>query len=231
MASTPAPNPDRRLAVLTGLLYLLTHVTSVTAAVLYAAGLPADGGPIDAPLVLGGVALEFVLALGCIGTGVLVWRLLREAGPATAAGFAALRLLEGAVIVVGTAPMLALVTLQARGALASGPLAALAEGAPDLHAAFFLLGQGLPISVNTILLGTLLWRSERVPRALAGLAIAGGAIVLLSNSAQLAGVIPNGGVVAGLGALPIFAFELWWALLLIVRGLRPAPAARAAVVH
>ncbi|MBN9612856.1 MAG: DUF4386 family protein, partial [Actinobacteria bacterium] len=86
--------------------------------------------------------------------------------------------------------------------------------------AAFLLGQGLVISVNTIVLGWALWDSRVVPRILAGLGCAGGAIVLLSNLAQLWAVIPLNGAIAGLGAIPIFAFELWLAFLLIVKGVR-----------
>jgi len=66
----------RRRARLAGILYLVTHLTSVTAVVAYGAG-----------AVRAGVALEFVLALGCLGTGVLVWVLLHDRGPARAASF------------------------------------------------------------------------------------------------------------------------------------------------
>jgi hypothetical protein len=80
----------RRQARLAGVLYLVTHVTSVAAVIAYGGG-----------LLRAGVALEFVLALGCLGTGVLLWVLLQSRGPARAASFALLRTLEAAVIVAG----------------------------------------------------------------------------------------------------------------------------------
>ena len=46
----------RRPSQLAGILYLVTHVTSVTAVIAYGGG-----------VVRAGVALEFVLALGCLG--------------------------------------------------------------------------------------------------------------------------------------------------------------------
>lgn len=190
-----------------GVLYLVTHVTSVTAVLAYSAG-----------LIPAGVALEFALALGCAGTGVLLWRLLRARGPVRAATFASLRAVEAAVILAGTLPMLALRWADAVGTPAADLLT-------QLHTASFLVGQGLVISVNTIVLASLLWESRAVPLALAGLGLAGGGIVLVSNVAQLFGVIPLNGAVAGVCAAPVFAFELWLALYLIARGIRETRAA------
>lgn len=198
-------NP-RTYARTAGVLYLVTHVTSITAAAAYAA---------DALAV--GVALELILAAGCLGTGILLWLLLRSVAPARAAAFAGLRALEAAVIAAGTLPMLALTWATVSGPIAQSFLA--------LHTAAFLVGQGLIISVNTIILGWLLLDTHVVPRALAVLGMVGGALVLVSNSAQLFGLIPQGGTIAGLCAVPIFAFEIWFAIHLIAVGLRPRSAA------
>ena len=203
----------RTYARTTGALYLVTHVTSVGAVAAYSAG----------ALTLG-VALEVLLALGCLGTGILLWLLLRASGPARAATFVALRGLEAAVILAGTLPMVAR-TLAPLSAEATSALTA-------VHTASFLVGQGLVIGVNTIVLGSLLLSSGAVPRALAILGMVGGALVLTSDLAQLFGLIPLNGTIAGICALPIFAFEIWLAVYLIVRGLRgthpPASAVTAA---
>ena len=192
----------RQRARAAGILYLVTHVTSVVAVAAYGAG-----------LVAGGVTLEFALAIGCLGTGVLLWVLLRGHGPARAATFALLRTVEAAVIIAGTLPMLAtLWFVRADGQWV--------EAAVSMHAASFLLGQGLVISVNTIVLGWLLWDSRTVARALAVLGMVGGIVVLASNLAQLWGLIPLNGPAAAVGAVPIFAFEIWFAISLIVVGLR-----------
>ena len=195
--------PSRRHARSAGILYLVTHVTSVTAVAAYAAS--------ALPL---GVALEFLLALGCLLTGLLLLPLLRAAGQARALTFALLRTLEAAVIAAGTLPMLALMWIDASGT-------AVGEALEALHTAAFLVGQGLVISVNTIVLGWLLLDSGLVPRALAVLGLVGGVLVLGSNTAQLFGVIPLNGPVAGVCAVPVFAFEIWFAFTLIFQGLRP----------
>lgn len=187
---------SRMYARIAGILYLTTHVTSVTAVIAY-------GGESTRL----GVLLEFLLALGCAGTGILLWLLLRDRGPAKAAAFLMLRTIEAAVILAGALPMLAI-------AFGGSPRLT------GLHTAAFLLGQGLVISVNTIILGWLLIESRAVPRPLAVLGAAGGTIVLVSNVAQLFDLIPLNGTIAGLCAAPVFAFEIWFAIHLIVRGIR-----------
>ncbi|MGN8246796.1 DUF4386 domain-containing protein [Cellulomonas soli] len=197
---THTPRQHARAA---GALYLVTHVTSVVAVAAYGSG-----------AVEAGVTLELALAVGCVGTGVLLWLLLREHGPARAATFALLRTVEASVIAAGSLPMLA------ASWVATGP-GAVTDALDELHTAAFLVGQGLVIAVNTIVLGWLLLDSGRVPRALALLGLGGGALVLASDLGQLWGVVPMNGVLAGAAAAPVFAFELWFALYLIVVGLRP----------
>lgn len=191
----------RSYARLAGVLYLVTHVTSVLAVVAY-------GDATDALGVRIGVLLEFILALGCLGTGVLLLPLLRPAGEVRAMSFALLRTVEAAVILAGTLPML-VVAGSATGSAAAD------QRLVGLHTASFLVGQGLVIAVNTLVLGSLLLESRMVPRALAALGLVGGGLVLASNLAQLLDLIPLNGAIAGACAIPIFAFEIWFAVTLI----------------
>lgn len=190
-----------RYARAAGILYLVTHVTSVGAVVTYGAALRPSGIHL-------GILLEFILALGCLGTGILLLPLLRQHGEVRALSFAALRALEAAVILAGTLPMFVIASDWNDG---DTDLTLVA-----MHAASFLIGQGLVIAVNTVILGSLLLSSRHVPRALAMLALTGGVIVLISDLAQLLELIPRNGAIAGLCALPIFAFEIWFAVTLII---------------
>lgn len=213
--------PTRRGALIAGLLYYSTHVTSVVAVIAYGSAL-SDPATADRVAVTSGVALEVLLALGVVGTGVALLPLLKGAGAASAYAFSALRTLEGAVILAGVLPMLALVALpQASAATVGGALVA-------LHQASFLVGQGLVISVNTLILAALLVRSGLVPRWIGVLGLAGGAVVLASNAGQLFGLVPAGGVVAALAAAPVFAFELSFATCLVARGIGTPAGALAA---
>lgn len=191
-----------------GVLYLTTHATSVGAAALYAAALDAVA---SSPLwIRVGVLLEFALALGCLGTGLLLLPVLRHYGQVRAYAFAFLRGLEASVILAGTLPMLVVAWTWTGGSGEANSVLV------HLHTASFLIGQGLVIAVNTLLLGSLLLTSRLVPRALACLGLAGGAIVLVSDTAQLLGLIPMNGPVAAACAIPIFAFEIWFAITLLI---------------
>lgn len=197
----PTVDPRARIA---GLLYLTTHVTAVLAVVAYRAGATAAG-----------ITLEFALAVGCVGTGVTLWTLLRDRGPTRAATFALLRAIEAAVILAGTLPMVA------RLRLPDLDSPGLATALDELHDGSFLVGQGLVIGVNTLVLAWLLLDARAVPRALALLGLAGGTLVLASDLAQLWALIPADGTLAAAAAAPIFAFEIWFAVRLVAVGLLP----------
>lgn len=209
------PSPIDRRSRAAGALYLLTHVTAVLAVVAYTDGALAAG-----------ITLEFALAIGCVGTGTALWVLLRDHGPTRAATFALLRAVEAAVILTGTLPMAARLRLEESGTVADPGLLGVLD---DVHTGSFLIGQGLVIGVNTVVLGWLLLDSGAVPRALALLGLAGGSLVFVSDLAQLWSVIPINGAAAGAAAAPVFAFEIWLALRLILVGLvrrAPTPAGR-----
>lgn len=210
--------PTRRTALVAGLLYFSTHVTSVAAVIAYRSALSDDGGfsAATADRVLLAVALEIALALGVLGTGVVLLPVLRPHGAALAQGFSALRTLEAAVIATGTLPMITLVWLHASGSTGSTWAATLV----GVHEAAFLVGQGLIISVNTLVLATLLLISGLVPGWIATLGLIGGACVLIGNIAQLFGAVERSGALAGVLAVPAFAFEICFAGYLVLRGFR-----------
>lgn len=210
-------SPDRTAALAAGLLYFSTHITSVAAVAAYG-GTAHDPAALASPeaesRLLLGVSLEVLLALGVLGTGVVLLPLLARSSPILSNAFSAMRTLEAAVIAVGALPMLALVTaaIDPRGSLA-------------LHDAAFLIGQGLIISVNTLVIATLLVRTGVVPRWIGCLGLVGGAAVLTGNALQLVGAIERGGAIAGILAVPVFAFEISFATYLVARGLRAPQAA------
>ncbi|MGJ6979862.1 DUF4386 domain-containing protein [Aestuariimicrobium soli] len=204
----------RQLERLAGVLYLITHVTSVAAVILYGT----TAGP-SAPLagrtpVLWGAVLEIVLALAVTGTGITLYPLLRRQAPTTAAGYLALRTLEASVILVGVVVLLPIVAAPATPAapgLSSDVVAALRL----VHDWTFLVGPGLIVPVHTVLLAAHLWVSRAVPRWIPLLGLVGGPLVGLANLLQLAGLSQ-----VAVAAIPVFAWEISWAVWLLVRGLR-----------
>ncbi len=91
-----------------------------------------------------------------------------------------------------------------------------------LHDRTFLLGPGLVIGVNSMLLAWLMLTSRLVPAWIARLGLAGGALVLASSTAVLFGLYAQTSAVALVAAVPVAAWELCLAVRLIVTGFPPS---------
>ncbi|MFV0464295.1 MAG: DUF4386 domain-containing protein, partial [Nostocoides sp.] len=207
---------NRGQAVLGGTMYLLTHVTSIGAALLYASvkadpSLAVSSQGLTSLRV--GAVLEVLLAIACAGTAVALLPVLRPVVPILAHSFFGLRVMEGAVIGAGVAPVLALTMLDAPDPETANLLLTINTGA-------FYVGQSLIISVNTLVIALAIWRSQIVFRGVAVLGVLGGTLVLTSNLAQILGVIEPGGRIAAALSLPVWAFELWFAGCLLLVGFR-----------
>jgi hypothetical protein len=225
-------SPLRRTSLAVGALYLVTHVASVVATVLYGPILSAAGpgahatadSTIDSTahaLALTGALLEAVLAVSVIGTAVGLYPVVKRWGPSFALGHVGLRILEGAVILTGVASVLALAGMPER----SGAAASVASALVGLHDATFWLGPNLVLAVSTALLAVLLLRSRLVPRWIPVLGLVGCVSLLGSAIAILYGLFPQVSPAGGLAAAPMFAWELSLALYLLFVGMREAPAA------
>ena len=207
-------DPLRRSARVAGLFYLITFISIPTLA-LY------DTLKTDPAWILGsgsvtgvlvGTVLELIVALAGIGTAVALYPVVKRQNEGFALGFVTSRVIEGAMIFVGVVSVLSLVSLQKDlGAVASAADApSLLTTGASLTAAYkgtFLVGQTLMPVINALLLGTLLYRSGLVPRALPMLGLIGAPILLVSVLLQLFGVIDNLSAVSGLMVLPIFVWE------------------------
>ena len=83
--------------------------------------------------------------------------------------------------------------------------------------------QSLMPAINALLLGTLLYRSRLVPRALPMLGLIGAPLLLAADIATLFGVIGQHSTLAGVAALPIAAWEFSLGVWLVVKGFNPSP--------
>ncbi len=219
----------RRTAAVAGVLFLITHVTSVTARLLYVPvlGNPeyiAGSGPES--LVVLAAFLDVLLAVAIVGTGVALYPVVRRQNEGIALGYVALRTLEAAVITAGVVALLTLVTLRQDLPQAGPETLALGSALVAFNNWTFLVGPSFFCGTNTVLLAYLLYRSGLVPRFIAVLGLVGGPLVFASGAAQMFGLIEQVSVVAAVAALPVFAWEVCLAVYLIARGFRsPAVAA------
>lgn len=208
----------RSTARLAGGLFLLTHVTSVGAVILYGGGNFDSGAPLHGrtPVLVGGL-LEVVLAAAVVGTAVALYPLLRRHGFGLASGYVALRTLEASVILTGVVVLLPVVARPASTEF-PGLTPEVAEGLRLVHDWTFFIGPGLVNPINTVVLAWLLWRAGLVPRVIPVLGLVGAGLIAAVNLGIMFGVTSPQPV----AALPIFAWEISLAVYLIVRGLPSA---------
>jgi hypothetical protein len=214
----------RKTALVAGVFYLITFISIPTLGLYHQVLNHRDwilgfGGH---TAVLVGGFLEVIIALAGIGTAVTLYPVLKRQNEGLALGFVTSRLLEGAMIFAGVASLLSLVTVRH---YPGGAAALVATGAS--HAAVynwtFLLGQSLMPAINAVLLGTLLYQSRLVPRALPVLGLIGAPLLLAADIATFFGGIGQHSSWALLGALPIAAWEFSLGVWLVAKGFRPSP--------
>ncbi|GAA3791484.1 hypothetical protein GCM10022226_08090 [Sphaerisporangium flaviroseum] len=223
MAST------RKIAAVAGLLYLVTHVTSIPGLILYDSVLNDPGyiiGSGSDTLVLWGAFLEGICALAIVGTAVTLFPVVKKQHEGVALGYVGLRTLEAAIITVGIVTLLAIVTLRQDVAGAVGAdatsLVTVGKALVAVHNWTFLLGPCFVLGMNTMLMAYLLHRSGLVPRFIAVLGLVGGPLIFASAIAVMFGLYEQLSVWGAVAAVPVFAWELALAGRLIVKGFKPS---------
>ena len=196
----------RCLGFIAGALYLLTVVTSIPALALKDPVL-ADPTSAGAAALQWAAALEFVLALACIGTAVALFPVVRRVDEATALGFVGSRTLEASIIVMGVLAMLSVTV--------AGPAAQALVG---MHDWAFLLGPGTLPAVNALLLAPLLLRAGLVPRIIPILGLIGAPLLLGAAVGILFGVIDQVSAAGFLSAVLIAAWEIALGFWLLLKG-------------
>jgi hypothetical protein len=221
----------RKVANVTGWLWIITFVTSIPARFVFYKpvidhGNYVTGAGDDAKTMIAiGATLELILIIANIGTAVVPYAIHRRVNEAGALGFVTARGMECMFIAVGLTFMLAISTL--RQDAPSGTDAALGQGLRAVYEWCFRLGPGFVVGVgNGLILGWLMYKSELVPRKLAMIGLIGGPLLLIAAFLVLFDVIEGGKSVQGLMSLPEAIWELGIGVYLIVKGYRtPALAA------
>lgn len=201
-----------------GASYLVTHVTSVGALLLYGGTVQDATSTLNGrQTVLAGGLFEVLLAAGVVGTAVALYPLLRDRGPGLSIAYVALRTLEASVILTGVVTLLPVVASPAStGVPGLGSDATLALRL--IHEWTFLVGPGLIAPINTVVLAWLLWRERLVPRFIPLLGLGGAVLVGVANLAVLFGLTRP----VAWAAIPIFVWEISLAFRLLGWGVGKA---------
>jgi hypothetical protein len=220
---TNSMDSTRKTALVAGVLYLVTFVSSIPAVFLLDPVLNNPNYIISAGAdtrIIGGAFLDLVNAFACIGTAVALFSVLKRQHEGLALGFVATRMLEAVVIVFGVVSLLAVVTLRQAGA-SGGEAASLVVFGRALVAVrdwTFLLGPSLMPGLNALLLGTLMYRSRLVPRIIPTLGLIGAPLLISSTIGTLFGINQAVSVWSGIATAPIFFWELSLGLWMAVKG-------------
>jgi hypothetical protein len=216
----------RRIATITGWLFVITFITSIPAKLIYDSilnepGYMAGAGA-DSSLLLAAF-LEVLLIVANIGTAVVLFPLLKRQDEAASLGFVTARVMESVFIAIGILSVLAIVTLR-QDAAGAGSFVAVGASLAAIHDWTFLLGPGFVVGIgNGLLLGYLMYRSGLVPRRLAMLGLIGGPLIILSGIGVLFGAFEAGSAPQVIATAPEFVWELGLGIYLIVKGFKPSP--------
>jgi hypothetical protein len=221
-------SPSRRIAFVTGILFLITFITSIGALALYQpvlddpVGFVAGGGSDNR--IIFGAFLEMLLIIANIGTAVVLFPILRRQNEILTLSYVAARIIECVFILVGILAVLTVVTMgQDMPGAGAGTIGYTLAALKDWT---FILGPGFVVGVgNGLILGYLMFRSGLVPRPLAALGLIGGPLICASGAAVMFGVLDQGGAVQGIATIPEFFWELGLGLYLTVKGFTTSPIA------
>jgi hypothetical protein len=213
----------RKIAIAAGVLYLITHITSVGAAALYDPILNntsfITGNGWVTPVLIG-VIFEVILAMANIGTAVALFPVVKRWGEGIALGYVGLRTLEASVIAVGVIPLMVVVWLRHTAAADPATLVSLGSALVWIYKGTLLVGPGFICGVNTVLMATLMYRSRLVPRFIPVLGLIGGPLIFVFTAIRLFSLYDQLPPWVAITVIPIFAWEVSLAIYLIARGFR-----------
>jgi len=234
MATTTHPkvpmDTTRKLALVAGVLYLVTFVGSIPALPLYHNLLHNPnyllGGASDTGVLWGAVG-EVICALAGIGTAIALYPVAKRHSQTAALGFVTSRVIEAAMIMVGVISVLSLVTLHKGGAPGGDATSMVTTGRAlvALHDWTFLFGPGVMPAINALLIGTVMYRTGLVPRILPTIGLIGAPLLLASDAATLFGAWAQVSSPATLLAFPIAAWEFSFGVWMTFRGFNPSAVA------
>jgi hypothetical protein len=212
----------RKTALAGGLLYLITFIGSIPAAILVGPVLNDPNYITSAGAdqqVAFGLVLELVNALACFGCAVALYSVVKREHEGLAIGYVTTRMFEAAVITTGVVSLLAVISLRQQGAAAGDAESLLPAGRALAEMRYWAMVIGPNMAAfNALMLGTALYRARLVPRAIPALGIIGAPILIAFVIGTILGVTGPGTVFQGIAVAPFFIWELVLGLWLTFKG-------------
>jgi hypothetical protein len=221
----PSMSAMRKTALVAGILYLATFLSSIPAVFLQGAvfdnpNFILGGGGADT-LVRFGALLDIVNGLTAIGTAVALYSVVKRQHEGLAIGFVSSRLFEAATLFIGIVSVFAIVTLRETSTVGADPatLVTIQRSLLAVRDWSFVLGTGVP-ALNAFLLGWLMYRSRLVPRAIPVLGLIGAPLFTSWIIGYIFGITEGGSAWHAIAVAPIFFWELFLGLWMTFKGFR-----------
>lgn len=222
-------DPMRKVALASGVLYLITFAASIPQLKLFAKIVDDPEGYImgrgSDTAVLWGSWLEVITAIAGVGTAVALYPVTRRVSKTAAIGFVTSRVVEAALILVGVVSLLAVTTMREDLAGATGAraesLRVAGHALVEMRQWTFLVGPGLVAGINGLFLGYVMYRSRLVPRIIPTLGLIGAPLILASATGTIFGLWDQVSGPAAALALPIATWEFSLGVWLTVKGFKP----------
>ena len=212
---------DQRNARIFGVLFIVTFLTSIPAALLFQsviddpAGFIAGSGNVNQIYLA--VLLEFLLILANVGTAVVLYPIARRQNKILALGYVAARIMECVFIAAGIIFVLGIVSLRQT----SPDAVDLAVSLAALKDWTALFGPGLIVPFgNGLILGYLMYESGLVPRRMTWFGLIGGPILLIGSIVRLVDGWDAGSAFPALLVAPEFIWEAFLGIYCAIWGFR-----------
>lgn len=216
----------RRTAIIVGVLFITATVASIVGSlvildpILNAPNYLFNISENETQVIIG-ILIDAINSAAVIAIAVLMFPILKNRSESMALGYVGFRILESAILVVGTISLLALVTLSEEYVQAAAPNVSYFQALGDLLRAVGewaqMLGAMIVFGLTALILNYLFYKSNLVPRLISVWGFAG---ALLMLAAGLLGVFGLGYLspITILLGLPLALNEMVLAIWLIVKG-------------
>ena len=222
---------ERKIALAAGIAYLVTFAASIRSSALFADLVDDPARYISTPgsdtAVMWGSWLEFMTAASGVATAVFLYPITRRVSRTAGIGFVTTRVVEGAVIIAGTMCVMAVVSLKAHYAGATGAeadaLRVTGESLVYTRQWSFLFGPGIIPGFNALFLGYAVYKARLVPRLIPTIGLIGAPLLFTSATVTILGGWEQVSPTAALMALPIAAWEFSLGVYLTFKGFKNVP--------
>jgi hypothetical protein len=214
-----------------GTLFVIATVAAIAGLLLYTPILQNPNYIIDGTSnhqIAWGAVFEIITAFAVIGTSVTLYPTLKEYDGRMALAAVAFRIAEATVIIIGIVCLLAIVTLnfefRVDGSADHQAYAAIGKLLVAFHNWTFLFGPNVLLGPSTLMTAYILYKMELVPKSVSILGLIGGPAIFACGVLVTLGAFEQLSVWGTILTLPVFFYEMYLAVYLIIRGFKTAEA-------